>query len=263
MDQTIKYMPLLASDSLTVVAGDAHIFKLRCWIPGENVQRAMVVLDDELIGDAIIGTVQAMLVGGEIEPIAIYSVGFGADQFGDLYGKRAEYLTMEAADLGALGIEKTGGGPELLSYLTERVLPAIESELPHLKRRPALAGYSLGGLFVLQAATQFPHLFGDLSVFSPSLFLGNEVQADLDTLFSQEQSRRLFLAAGKLEQDRAQTGLKQHMYELVAELGERLEAVHGNRIATRIVESETHYSLPFSTMPAMLRHLCGSPEALG
>ena len=256
-------MPLFASDSHFADTGEQNIFNVRRWIPFDNVSNAIVVLDHELIGEATISAAKAMLVGGEIAPIAIYSVGFDAERFGDLYRKRANYLTMEAVDLEALGLEKTGSGPKLLSFLEKRVLPTIASELPHLKVRPALAGYSLGGLFALKAAVQYPHLFGDISAFSPSLFLDSEAQAGLAALLSLDQTRRLFLAAGKLEEDRDQTGLKQHMFELVAEMGASLENDYGDRVVTRIIESETHFSLPFSTVPAMLRHLFGAVEAVG
>ena len=261
LDQTIETMPLFASDRALVVAAEPDLFTVHRWIPCDNVSQAMVVLDHELIGDVVIGAAQAMLVGGEIAPLAIYSVGFDTVFFGDLYRKRAEHLTMDTVDLKALGIEKTGSGPKLLSFLEKRLLPMIARELPHLDVPPALAGFSLSGLFALQAATNFPHLFGDISAFSPSLFLDREVQAGLATLLSQDPSRRLYLAAGKLEEDRAQTGLDHHMHELVAELGARLQADYGDRVIARILESETHFSVPFSTVPAMLRHLF-SPIAL-
>lgn len=262
LDQPIENIPLFSTElDPALVGSDGYI--IRRWVPCADVSQAMVVLDHELIGEALIGAARAMLVGGEIVPTAIYTVGFDTDQFGKLYRKRAEHLTMAPVDLGMLGIEKTGSGPKLLSFLQKRVLPTIALELPHLKARPALAGFSLSGLFALQAATQFPHLFGDISAFSPSLFLDSEVQAKLATLLSQDQSRRLFLAAGRLEEDRAQTGLKQHMYELVTEMGASLQTDYGDRVVTRILESETHFSLPFSIMPPMLRHLFSAVETVG
>tara|TARA_R110002110_G_scaffold59928_15_gene169214 strand:- start:2150 stop:2941 length:792 start_codon:yes stop_codon:yes gene_type:complete len=257
LDKNIEYMPLFATSEVPPGGGQSDLFDLRRWIPSDNVSKAMVILDHELIGDTVIGAARAMLVGGEIAPVAIYSVGFRADRFGELYRKRADYLTMETADLAALGIEKTGGGPDLLAFLTNRVVPAIASDLPHLHDRPALAGFSLGGLFALRAAMQCPRLFGDVSAFSPSLFLAGDIKDALADLLSQDPSRRLFLAAGTLEDDRAQTGLQQPMYQMVARLGASLEADFGQRIVTSIVDGETHFSVPFSIVPAMLRHLFG------
>lgn len=74
-----------------------------------------------------------------------------------------------------------GEGELLLQFFMKDLIPEVESRFRVRKNREsrAIGGSSLGGLFSLYAGMRRPLTFGNLMVFSPSLWISEQVYADL------------------------------------------------------------------------------------
>lgn len=257
MDFSIEKMPLSTRNLSFDQLGKSCQYNVRTWAVAQDVSKALIVLDDELIGDTFFTAAKALIAANEIEPFAIYSIGFDVDSFGDLHQKRAKFLTMQPVDLRAIGVKETGRGNDLLSFIKQTVVPSLFDSHPNLSEAPILAGYSLSGLFAMLAAHEEPSLFADIIAISPSLFIDRDILDKCTELLRSNEHMRLFLAAGALENDRMLTALDQHMHELVGQLGADLSLEFGSRISTTILESQTHASSQFAAVPMALKHLVG------
>lgn len=97
----------------------------------------------------------------------------------------------------ARGEDFGGGAADYLRLLTERILPAVEAELPRPPRLRAIAGYSLAGLFALYAAWNSP-AFRRAASMSGSLWFDGFV----DALQAGEPAgglERIYLSLGERE----------------------------------------------------------------
>ncbi len=231
-------------------------YSVRRWLPSADVSHVIISLDDELIGDTMMGALKALTVGREIEPVAIYSVGFAAQKFGQLHLERGRRYTLAETDkLARVGLPATGEGHHLAAWLESDLLPIINKELPNKKTAPALAGYSLSGLFALQCAILHPGSYSKVAAISPSLFLAAELSEALRSALEKGSLRSIYLAAGGLEKDRELTGLSQNLFQLVENLGTQLCEVNSNSIRTDILAGHTHFSTPSAAAPFAFRHL--------
>lgn len=73
------------------------------------------------------------------------------------------------------GSRQTGGASEFLTFIQTELIPIIEREYRATPAARALAGHSLGGLFVLYALFHQPKLFKGYVAGSPFLGYGNKV----------------------------------------------------------------------------------------
>jgi predicted alpha/beta superfamily hydrolase len=93
----------------------------------------------------------------------------------------------------------SGGGPAFLRFLTEELIPFVESEYRVDPADRFLIGQSLGGLFATWVMFSEPGLFTGFGILSPAIFwddwtvLGDE-QAYAET--HDDLSARVFLAVG-------------------------------------------------------------------
>lgn len=79
-----------------------------------------------------------------------------------------------------------GEGELLLQFFMKDLIPEVEGRYRVKKKREsrAIGGSSLGGLFSLYAGMKRPLSFGNLLVFSPSLWISPQVYADLERFYS-------------------------------------------------------------------------------
>lgn len=97
-----------------------------------------------------------------------------------------------------------GGADAFRAFLQDRLKPAIQAELPINRRRQALFGHSLGGLFVLHVLFTCPGDFDTYVAGSPSIWWGDrEIEKELRG-YEAWQARngaahRLLITVGGLE----------------------------------------------------------------
>ena len=97
---------------------------------------------------------------------------------------------------------RTGGAALFLTFITDELIPFIESEYRVSADDRALGGYSYGGLFTLYALFEKPGWFRRYFAGSPSLAYDDEVLFRIEEEFAstdKDLEGRLFLSAGELE----------------------------------------------------------------
>ncbi len=97
---------------------------------------------------------------------------------------------------------RTGDAARFLAFITDELIPFIESEYRVSADDRALAGYSYGGLFTLYALFERPGAFRRYFAGSPSLSYDDEVLFRFEEEFAStniDLEGRLFISAGELE----------------------------------------------------------------
>lgn len=213
---------------------------------GDDPRAAVIVLDDELIGDLSIAAARALVIAGEIAPLKILTVGFGAEEINLLMSLRAKYFTFNKGCLNSIGLLNTGDGREMQGFLDEYVLPQFDVV-------PSLLGYSLSGTFALQAVAQRAGRYRNVVAISPSLWAEPLAEIAVERALQMNSGMLCHLAAGTNEEDKAQTGEQLHMFEKVEELGSRLKDLYADRVSMKLYEGETHFGAPFAAICDSLR----------
>ncbi len=97
------------------------------------------------------------------------------------------------------GLEESGGGNNYLNFMINELIPLIDSSYRTNEQR-ILNGYSLGGLFTVNALLSAPNLFDSYIAGSP--YLLNDLELLLRKSEEQinfAQTKKLFIAVGELE----------------------------------------------------------------
>ncbi|MEA3182893.1 MAG: hypothetical protein QOI59_6416 [Gammaproteobacteria bacterium] len=151
----------------------------------------------------------------------------------------------------------TGGADAFLDFLANKVIPTVEAGHPVDANRRTLAGYSLGGLFTLQALFKRPDLFRTYVASSPSIWYGDKQVLKLlpgfsDRLSGIQARRRLFLSAGQYEQSPAPGMERDPSWLTIADLSLRAKMIDNARdlaehlhstplhVEFRLAPGETH-----------------------
>lgn len=168
-----------------------------------------------------------------------------------------------------------GGADQFLDFLANKVIPAVEAGHPVNPDRRTLAGYSLGGLFTLQALFKRPGLFRAYAASSPSIWYGDKQVLKLlpglaGRLAALPSRRRLLLSAGQYEQSPA-PGMEQDPAWLrIADLSRRAKMVDNARdlagllqaapidVEFRLAPGETHGSGNWPALRDALRLAFGN-----
>jgi hypothetical protein len=96
-----------------------------------------------------------------------------------------------------------GNGPKLLAAIADEVMPFVEGTFAASADR-TLIGWSLGGLFALNALFHRPGLFGRTLAVSPSLWWENRLPLTWERDWAaghDDLPTRLFMSVGAREQD--------------------------------------------------------------
>jgi hypothetical protein len=141
--------------------------------------------------------------------------------------------------------ENYGGGPQFLRFLTEELRPLIAGRWSVDAKRQTLYGYSLGGLFTLNALFAEPDAFSAYVAGSPSIWWNGRALLEGEAGFARrvtagEIAPRVLVTIGELEQDPPRSPVpnmteaqvrelveQARMVENALELGARLAALKG------------------------------------
>lgn len=146
---------------------------------------------------------------GDFPPVAV--VGVMRDETNPF-----EYLTSRFRDFtpqqwtlhgpfaadNAMAPKGTGGGPQLLNDLIDRVLPLVRERLTkagHEMGDAAIAGWSLSGLFACWAWLERPDVFPHALGITPSLWW-DDASILQRTIGARSENHRLFVCAGEHEE---------------------------------------------------------------
>lgn len=232
-------------------------FHYRLDIPANHDGRAIIVMDDDLIGDIAIAAARSLAIGGEISPPAIMCIGFGSKDFAALHRRRGTYLTPRPIDLSSIGMDRTGHAGELRDYITRVALPALHDAMGGVPGNLTMLGYSLSGSLALEMACEGRLPLAGIAAISPSLW----VDPDLSQRFAHYAGRvtdlTVYLCAGATETTIVRNVQTRSLLDEVRDLGEALSRNFPERCAFEKLLGDTHYSAPFAAMPRAMRFLCG------
>ncbi|QZD88737.1 hypothetical protein K3148_07625 [Qipengyuania aurantiaca] len=208
-------------------------FTLRRYSPVPDPKRTILVLDDNLIGDAAIAALRARTVDGTLDDVALLLVGFDAEDYATLHPMRGEYLTFGEYDLGFAALPKTGGAEQLAEFL--KGLVRAESTLV------GVIGYSLSAAFAMRFAGELERL-EYIGLLSASLWLDAALENELAATFETRPDARLHLSVGGLETDPApfRPG---SMVSLAEDLAARLARSMEDRLDFHRVPESEHFGV--------------------
>jgi predicted alpha/beta superfamily hydrolase len=107
--------------------------------------------------------------------------------------RKTEYNPYENQRLGK------GEGRQYVKFLVDTLKPYIDS---HYRTQPSrlhtgIGGSSMGGLISIYAGLMYPHIFGKLMVFSPSLWVSSKIYFDAIHFFEPLETKIYAYAGGK------------------------------------------------------------------
>lgn len=148
-----------------------------------------------------------------------------------------------------------GGNERFLSFIMDTLRPEIARRHPVNAGRQSLYGHSLGGLFALHVLYSRPEAFHAIIAASPSLWWDDQAILHQERAFTTRIGQtaapgpmaRLLLLVGERD---AQVSIGD-----TAALGARLEklSAHGLRSEFRLLDGETHISVPARSITLSLR----------
>ncbi|MFX3636750.1 MAG: alpha/beta hydrolase [Candidatus Pristimantibacillus sp.] len=182
-----------------------------------------------------------------IEPAVVVSIGYDSNE--PIATNQRFYDYTEQADSSELpprpdgtAWPETGGADLFLAFIEEELKPAIERRFIIDRKRQALFGHSLGGLFVLHVLFTQPALFNTYIAGSPSIWWKNNSLLERwpqleEKLQRSELDARLFIGIGSEE--------KPHMVRDAEQLYTQLLPFNeqGLQLSFRKFEGEGHLTV--------------------
>ncbi|WP_228745180.1 alpha/beta hydrolase [Paenibacillus sp. S150] len=191
------------------------------------------------------------------DPVVIVGIGYPSGEAFDM-SRRCNDFTMPARQSTLPkrpdGREwpEYGGADSFLAVLADDIMPLISGLFPVDRRRQALFGHSLGGLFVLHALFTRPSLFSHYAAGSPSIWWGDytlltELEAFLTAYPNMQLPRQLMITVGADELE--------HMVRDSEQLLPRLEPLAEHGLQARLVKfaEESHLTVLPATLSRLLR----------
>lgn len=214
----------------------------------------LVCLDGPWMFGTVRDATRIMSMGGEAPEAAVVGLSFADPSMGEYLRQRARWYTPtpwvppEITGVRGLEADECGRAAELLSIITDQVVPRVEAE--HLGGTPVsqrwLIGHSFSALFGLRALFTEPTAFDRWLLASPSIWWDDRsVLADVEAWFeaNDDLEASLFLCYGSQEsQEPPETNFRMgaNVDELVEEL--RARAYPGLDLHTRVLPDDGHSS---------------------
>lgn len=214
-------------------------FTFRRYAPQRKVERSLIVLDDELIGDAAISATRARTIDGTINGFELILVGFGVDRFGSLHRARGRYLTHDEHDLTIVGMPETGEGEFFQQFIVDNILPLTQAPI-------GLLGYSLSGAFAIELFAQF-EMIDRVGLISPSLWIDDGLAGKLSFSADRRRGSGIFLTVGGHEIEIVANDGKT-MCEQINEASEQIGQKWGSHLDYRPIAAADHTSIISNAM---------------
>jgi predicted alpha/beta superfamily hydrolase len=175
----------------------------------DSVQYPVVyILDANLYFDIFASIQQKYTEVGLLPPAIL--VGIGYKDFATMDSLRnRDYTYPEAIPEYEMSV--SGGAASFLSFITQELIPDVESKYPADKNRRVLMGHSLGGYFTLYSLQQglihHPNPFYAYIAASPSLHYNNHYLIKEFEKLSRTpaDTMKVYTSAGGLEEDTTAT----------------------------------------------------------
>ncbi|MEE9429979.1 MAG: alpha/beta hydrolase-fold protein [Melioribacteraceae bacterium] len=144
--------------------------------------------------------------------------------------------------------KKSGGGSNYLKFFTNELIPKIDSSYRTNNKR-ILNGYSLGGLFAMNAMLEDPKTFNNVIAGSPYLINDlNLFDEMVNGLKKHSGNKKIFISYGELED-------KTTYHKPIKNLAGKLKSVNGLSIKLVEFKNGTHLSCPSEAMTYGLKYI--------
>lgn len=238
-----------AISSFTLSAAYGTQYAISVWVPpgiaaSDRVPTLYILDGDETFNNT------ARLASREGETLGlrfiVVAIGYGEGE------------NMRTRDYTPTTVEGEGGGcAAFLDFVTQQLIPRIESDYPAVTDRSgrAISGHSFGGLVVLQALFTKTGVFSGFIATSPSLWWNGNVMFD---------NLSAFLAAtGSLQVSRLYVSTGSHEGEgmeiLSEELDSRLEdaAVPALSLRYEVIPNKRHWDVRYDALSSAIPFVIG------
>jgi predicted alpha/beta superfamily hydrolase len=201
-------------DLASKIAGRTYrIFVYQPMIPAPPEGYPVVTVTDGNM-NFLLAAVMAGMFAFQAQPAMVVGVGYPTDAPFDMMRLRVRDLTPEtpmeniriSPGLPEPTPENYGGGELFRRFLVEELRPAIAARWSVNPDDQTLYGYSLGGLFTLNALFDDPGAFNAYVAASPSIWWNGRAALDKEAAFARrveagEVAPRVLVTVGEYEQD--------------------------------------------------------------
>jgi len=230
------------------------------------------VLDGNLFAGIVSGITRIMESNPNYPELLVVGIGYPLD---GLYGENGKvFQTIRTRDFTpirdpnaeeekkrALKLEsiQTGGAKEFFAFLTEELMPRIESTYRSAEENRTVIGDSLGGLFCLYTLFQRPRVFKNYIIGSPTLGYGNRVLFQTEEEHSKQASEleaNLFMGIGGEEEipfGMLSTISVSDFYKFTSIM--RYRGYRGLNLTRKVFEDNDHFAVPALVFQAGLKHV--------
>ncbi len=182
----------------------------------------LYLLDGNGIFPLVKPIIELQQLMGRVPELIIVGIGYPAATYMETLALRGRDMTLiemtpeqKAAD--GYPFEETGGAPRFFSFVAQELIPYIDREFRTDPNDRTLAGFSMGGTFVLYAMFQEPLLFKRMIAISPDAADMAAIEAQYAQAHS-DLAVKLFLASEANPEGLQWT---EHQRALVKVIGER------------------------------------------
>lgn len=163
-----------------------------------------------------------------INPAIVVGIGYPRTQAYDVSRRYFDFTLAGPADGSDASSAGYGGQRAFMRFLSQQLLPLVESRYHGDARRRVLIGHSLAGYFVLEVIASQPNLFSSYVSLSPSIWWDRSgLRSRLSETAGARGDIRLYVGAGRYEQELAPWQPAES----------RNEEYHALRAARRMVEN--------------------------
>jgi uncharacterized protein len=215
--------------------------------PHPGPWRVMIVLDADDHFDAALDAYRGLWARGLGRPWLLVGVGYGAG-----YKQPGNHRIRDYTNRQMDWEPGSGGGEEFLRFLIQTLWPRLEQMYPVNAHDPAIAGHSLGGLFVLNALFREHAFFRRGLAIAPSLWWDERATLDMLAEWARESPHlpaRLFVGVGESDTE----SMRRDCQALQAQLRDR--PFEGLRVTFEWFSGRGHFNVVPIAYAAGLRAL--------
>jgi predicted alpha/beta superfamily hydrolase len=126
---------------------------------------AVLLMDGDFLFDIAVKVCRELLKSGRIPPTAVIGVGYGAN-----FGEPGNFRGRDYTPTASADEPTSGGAAPFHDYLAGSLWPELSRRYPLREEGRAIAGHSVGSLFVLYALFQRKPLFDLALASAPSIW---------------------------------------------------------------------------------------------
>jgi uncharacterized protein len=155
---------------------------------------AVLLMDGDFLFDFAVEACRSLAEAGRIPPTAVIGVGYGAS-----FGEPGNFRGRDYTPTPSPEEPTSGGAGPFLDYLAGSLWPELSRRYPLREKGRAIAGHSVGSLFVLYALFQEKPFFDLALASAPSIWWDNRSILGLVSAMRDRQAKlpgSLYLGVG-------------------------------------------------------------------